>query len=68
MKPGYLRNRTESENVGRAVAKLVTDKGVANNVLLPSFDPFKIVEAKQQNPSLVVGTFYKKRHVGPKLC
>ena len=60
MKPGYLRNRTESENVGRAVAKLVTDKGVANNVLLSSFDPFKIVAAKQQNPSLVVGTFYKK--------
>ena len=60
MKPGYLRNRTESENVGRAVAKLVTDKGEAKNVLLSSFDPFKIVAAKQQNPSLVVGTFYKK--------
>ena len=59
MKPGYLRNRTESDLVGKKVAQLVTDKGVADKVLLSSFDPFKILAAKKREPSLVVGIFYK---------
>lgn len=59
MKPGYIRNRTESERIGKAVAKLIGEKGVADKVLLSSFDPFKILAAKQENPSLAVGMFYK---------
>ena len=47
--------------VGQEVAKLVTDLGVVNNVLLASFDPFKILAAKKANPSLVVGIFYKTK-------
>ena len=47
--------------VGKEVAKLVTNLGVVNNVLLSSFDPFKIWAAKKENPSLVVGTFYKRQ-------
>ena len=47
--------------VGQEVAKLVTDLGVVNNVLLSSFDPFKIWAAKKVNPSLVVGIFYKTK-------
>ena len=47
--------------VGKEVAKLVGDLGVVNNVLLASFDPFKIWAAKKENPSLVVGIFYKKQ-------
>ena len=47
--------------VGQEVAKLVTDLGVVNNVLLASFDPFKILAAKKENPSLVVGLFYKTK-------
>ena len=47
--------------VGEEVAKLVTDLGVVNNVLLSSFDPFKILAAKRVNPSLVVGSFYKRQ-------
>jgi len=61
IKPGYLRNRTESEMVGEEVAKLVTALGVVDKVLLSSFDPFKIWAAKKVNPSLVVGTFYKRQ-------
>lgn len=45
--------------VGKKVAKLVTDLGVVNKVLLSSFDPFKILAAKEENPSLAVGAFYK---------
>lgn len=30
-------------------------------MLLSSFDPFKIWAAKKENPSLVVGTFYKRQ-------
>lgn len=59
MKPGYIRNRMESERVGKAVAKLIGEKEVADKVLLSSFDPFKILAAKRENPSLVVGMFYK---------
>ena len=47
--------------VGQEVAKLVTNLGVVNNVLLASFDPFKIWAAKKVNPSLVVGIFYKTK-------
>ena len=46
--------------VGEEVARLVTKLGVVNKVLLSSFDPFKILAAKKANPSLVVGTFYKR--------
>lgn len=60
MKPGFLRNRTESEKIGKAVAKLITEKRFVNKVLLASFDPLKIQAAKQENSSLVVGQFYKK--------
>lgn len=60
MKPGFLRNSTESEKVGKAVAQLITEKGFVNKVLLASFDPLKIQAAKQKNPLLVVGQFYKK--------
>ena len=60
MKPGFVRNRTESEMIGKAVAKLITEKGIVNKVLLSSFDPLKTQAAKQENPSLVVGQFYKK--------
>ena len=56
-----MRDRNESETVGEAVAKLVTDQGVVDKVLLSSFDPFKILAAKRVNPSLVVGSFYKKQ-------
>ncbi|KAJ7356223.1 hypothetical protein OS493_025976 [Desmophyllum pertusum] len=59
IKPGYVRNRTESAMVGKEVAKLVTNLKVVNYVLLSSFDPFKILAAKNENPALVVGTFYK---------
>ena len=59
MKPGFLRDRTESEKIGKAVAKLITEKGFVNKVLLSSFDPLKIQAAKQENPFLVVGQFYK---------
>lgn len=45
--------------VGKKVAKLVTKLGVVNKVLLSSFDPFKILAAKKENPSLAVGSFYK---------
>lgn len=61
IKPGYLRDRNETETVGEEVAKLVTDLGVVDKVLLSSFDPFKILAAKRVNPSLVVGSFYKKQ-------
>lgn len=47
--------------VGEEVAKLVTALGVVHKVLLSSFDPFKIWAAKKVNPSLVVGTFYKRQ-------
>ena len=47
--------------VGKEVAKLVTNLEVVNYVLLSSFDPFKILAAKNENPALVVGTFYKTR-------
>lgn len=60
LKPGYLRNRTESEKIGKAVAKLIAEKGLLDKVLLASFDPFKILAAKKENPSLTVGIFYKK--------
>lgn len=60
MKPGFLRNSTESEEIGKAVAQLITEKGFVNKVLLASFDPLKIQAAKQKNPLLVVGQFYKK--------
>ena len=60
MKPGFLRNRIESEKIGKAVAKLITEKDFVDKVLLSSFDPLKIQAAKQQNPLLVVGQFYKK--------
>lgn len=60
MKPGFLRNRTESEKIGKAVAKLITEKDFVDKVLLGSFDPLKIQAAKQENPLLVVGQFYKK--------
>ena len=60
MKPGFLRNRTESEKIGKDVARLITKKRLVNKVLLSSFDPLKIQAAKQKNPSLVVGQFYKK--------
>ena len=60
MKPGFVRNHTESERIGKAVAKLITEKRIVDKVLLSSFDPLKLQAAKQENPSLVVGTFYKK--------
>ena len=60
MKPGFLRNRTESEKIGKAVAKLITEKRLVSKVLLSSFDPLKIQAAKQENSWLVVGQFYKK--------
>lgn len=60
LKPGYLRDRTESEKIGQAVAKLIAEKGLLDKVLLASFDPFKILAAKKENPSLTVGIFYKK--------
>ncbi|XP_068701605.1 uncharacterized protein [Montipora foliosa] len=60
MKPGFVRNRTESERIGKAVAKLITEKGIVDKVLLSSFDPLKLQAAKQENPFLVVGPFYKK--------
>lgn len=60
MKPGFLRSRTESEKIGKAVAKLITEKDFVDKVLLASFDPLKIQAAKQENSSLVVGQFYKK--------
>lgn len=60
LKPGYLRDRTESEKIGKAVAKLIAEKGLLDKVLLASFDPFKILAAKNENPSLTVGIFYKK--------
>ena len=60
MKPGFVRNHTESERIGKAVAKLITEKGIVDKVLLSSFDPLKLQAAKQENPFLVVGTFYKK--------
>ncbi|KAM7436201.1 hypothetical protein ABFA07_013958 [Porites harrisoni] len=60
LKPGYLRDRTESEKIGKAVAKLIAEKGLLDKVLLASFDPFKILAAKKENPSLTVGIFYKK--------
>ena len=60
MKPGFLRNRTESEKIGKDVAQLITKKRLVNKVLLSSFDPLKIQAAKQENPWLVVGQFYKK--------
>jgi len=47
--------------VGKEVAKLVTTLGVADKVLLSSFDPFKIWAAVKENPSLVVGIFYKRK-------
>lgn len=60
LKPGYLRDRTESEKIGQAVARLIAEKGLLDKVLLASFDPFKILAAKKENPSLAVGIFYKK--------
>ena len=54
-----MRNRTESEKIGKAVAKLIAEKGLMDKVLLASFDPFKILAAKLENPSLAVGIFYK---------
>lgn len=60
MKPGFLRNRTESEKIGKAVAKLINEKDFVDKVLLASFDPLKIQAAKKENPLLVVGQFYKK--------
>ncbi|XP_073253101.1 uncharacterized protein [Porites lutea] len=60
LKPGYLRDRTESEKIGQTVAKLIAEKGLLDKVLLASFDPFKILAAKKENPSLTVGIFYKK--------
>lgn len=60
MKPGYVRNRIESKRVGEMVAQLVKDLGVTDKVLLSSFDPFKVLAAKEKNPSLAVGIFYKK--------
>lgn len=60
MKPGFLRNRTESEKIGKDVAQLITKKRLVNKVLLSSFDPLKIQAAKEENPWLVVGQFYKK--------
>lgn len=55
-----MRDRTESEKIGQAVAKLIAEKGLLDKVLLASFDPFKILAAKKENPSLAVGIFYKK--------
>lgn len=55
-----MRDRTESEKIGPAVAKLIAEKGLLDKVLLASFDPFKILAAKKENPSLTVGIFYKK--------
>lgn len=55
-----MRDRTESEKIGKAVAKLIAEKGLLDKVLLASFDPFKILAAKKENPSLTVGIFYKK--------
>lgn len=55
-----MRDRTESEKIGQAVAKLIAEKGLLDKVLLASFDPFKILAAKKENPSLTVGIFYKK--------
>ncbi|XP_067051771.1 uncharacterized protein [Acropora muricata] len=60
MKPGFLRNRTESEKIGKDVAQLITKKRLVNKVLLSSFDPLKIQAAKEENPWLVVGQLYKK--------
>ena len=42
------------------MAKLIAEKGLLDKVLLASFDPFKILAAKKENPSLTVGIFYKK--------
>lgn len=66
MKPGFVRDHKESERIGKAVAKLITKKGIVDKVLLSSFDPLKLQAAKQENPSLVVGTFYKKGMWKPK--
>ena len=38
----------------------MTDEGVVNEVLIASFDPFKILAAKDKNSALVVGMFYNK--------
>ena len=55
-----MRDRTESEKIGQAVSKLIAEKGLLDKVLLASFDSFKILAAKKENPSLTVGIFYKK--------
>lgn len=58
MKPGFSRNKTESETIGKEVAKLLGELDVVDKVLLASFDPFKILAAKRENSSLAIGTFY----------
>ena len=60
MKPSnlYYSDTTRSFNTGKAVAKLVTKLGLEKQVFLTSFDPLKSLAAKQENPNLVVGTFY----------
>lgn len=64
MKPSgvYYTNTTRSINTGKEVAKLVTKLGLEKRVFLVSFDPLKSMAAKQENPNLVVGSFYKEQY------
>ena len=60
MKPSYTRDLGESAAVGKAVAKLVRELGLERRAMINSFDPFKCLAAKQENPDVPVGTFYKR--------
>ncbi|XP_001639110.2 uncharacterized protein LOC5519209 [Nematostella vectensis] len=65
MKPSRLRNMTESNKVGKAVAKLVTEMGLVKQAMLNSFDPFKTLAAKRENPDIPIGFFYYSSYWNP---
>ena len=47
-----------SLDTGKAVAQLIKKHGLENRVFLASFDPVKTWAAKQENPNLVIGSFF----------
>lgn len=53
-------NLTHSKRTGIKVAKMVQEMGIEKQVVLSSFDPFKIYHARKQLPSLNTCFLHRK--------
>ncbi len=62
MKPSGIVPGQRATSTGQAVAKMVTRLGLEKRAFLVSFNPFTVHAAKQENPNLVIGSFYKESY------